>query len=99
MYFKVSSAICFKLDQSKILSSGNGLSRKKKKDGTGTLYFELAQRFVETIPCFYDPKKLLLDKKCDNKKPLSWQIKIFYVYLSFKTFVSISLTLGHEIPN
>ena len=25
MYFKMSSAICFNLDQSKILSSGNGL--------------------------------------------------------------------------
>ena len=26
MHFKMSSAICFNLDQSKILSSGNGLS-------------------------------------------------------------------------
>ena len=26
MHFKISSAICFSLDQSKILSSGNGLS-------------------------------------------------------------------------
>ena len=26
MHFKMSSAICFKLDQSKILSSGNGLT-------------------------------------------------------------------------
>ena len=25
MYFKISSAICFNLDQSKVLSSGNGL--------------------------------------------------------------------------
>ena len=26
MHFKISSAICFNLDQSKILSSGNGLT-------------------------------------------------------------------------
>ena len=33
MHFKMSSAICFNLDQSKILSSGNGLS------GVTCIYF------------------------------------------------------------
>ena len=28
MHFKMSSAICFSLDQSKILSSGNGVKEK-----------------------------------------------------------------------
>ena len=30
MHFKMSSAICFNLDQSKILSSGNGLKIAKR---------------------------------------------------------------------
>ena len=30
MHFKVSSAICFNLDQSKILSSGNGLMARRR---------------------------------------------------------------------
>ena len=32
MDFKMSSAICFNLDQSKILSSGNGLNNKQPLD-------------------------------------------------------------------
>ena len=31
MHFKMSSAICFNLDQSKILSSGNGLDEPEKE--------------------------------------------------------------------
>ena len=31
MHFKVSSAICFSLDQSKVLPSGNGLKKMKRK--------------------------------------------------------------------
>ena len=31
MHFKMLSAICFNLDQSKILSSGNGLKSQRKK--------------------------------------------------------------------
>ena len=34
MYLKMSSAICFNLDQSKILSSGNGLQQLQ---GTGNI--------------------------------------------------------------
>ena len=33
MHFKMSSTICFRLDQSQILSSGNGLKEKKKVAG------------------------------------------------------------------
>ena len=34
MHFKMLSAICFNLDQSKVLSSGNGLSKDKPLDAT-----------------------------------------------------------------
>ena len=33
MHFKMSSAICFNLDQSKILSSGNRLNEPEKEAG------------------------------------------------------------------
>ena len=63
MHFKMSSAICFSLNQSKILSYGNGL---KKKNGhmdilTGTKYImqndarALTRRLVSVpkIECFH----------------------------------------------
>ena len=39
MHFKMSSAICFNLDQFKILSSGNGLNNicRNKEKGSSTL--------------------------------------------------------------
>ena len=34
MHFKMSSAICYNLDQSKILSSGNGLKKTEERNDT-----------------------------------------------------------------
>ena len=40
MHFKMSSAVCFNLDQSKFFSSGNGLKgRKSQKKKAGTEFF------------------------------------------------------------
>ena len=46
MHFKMSSAICFNLDQSKILSFGDGLSNDK---GAGTHFAIYAQQKREKL--------------------------------------------------
>ena len=45
MHFKMSSAIRFNLDQSKMLSSGNGLNCNKRR--TQNLVFRYTDRMIE----------------------------------------------------
>ena len=53
MYFEVSSAICFDLDQTRILSSGNGLSHRtfiRMVGGEGPFSLRVHSPFTKCFP-------------------------------------------------
>ena len=61
MHFRISSAICFNLDKSKILSSVNGLMSLQNMSIHITLHIDLGQNFMLSVSFLY--VNLLLDDK------------------------------------
>ena len=57
MHLKMPSAICFNLDKSKILSSGNGLKSTKKDQKTASYYTDYLLPSQHTIPAFKETQK------------------------------------------
>ena len=60
MHFEISSAICFNLDQSKILSSGNGLNSRFKEESI--LNFHEQWHFVTSY--VNGPQLLMVHRLC-----------------------------------
>ena len=53
MHFRISSAICFNLDKSKILSSVNGLMSLQNMSIHITLHIDLGQNFMLSVSFLY----------------------------------------------
>ena len=73
----MSSAICFNLDQSKILLSGNGLSFKNK------IYTEKKAKLTKTVQIFQIVQKVLLEAKfnCYHNVLKSEKKNMYITYL------------------